>query len=78
MDETRRIQKKMSDTFGVGEPKDEETLVIYKGETHSNSSQGRVVEMDYERPAFFSQNLMEREHGKPGGNQETVRPSRLG
>ena len=78
MDETRRIQKKMADSFGVGLPKDEETLVIYKGETQSNSSGGRIVEMDYERPSFFSQNLMEKEHGRPGGSQETVRPSRLG
>ena len=78
MDETRRIQKKMSESFGVGLPKDEETLVVYKGETQSNSSEGRVVEMDYERPSFFSQNLMEREHSRPGGSQETVRPSRLG
>ena len=68
----------MADSFGVGLPKDEETLVVYKGETHGNSSEGRVVEMDYERPSFFSQNLMEREHGRPGGPQETVRPSRLG
>ena len=38
MDETRRIQRKMADSFGVGLPKDEETLVVYKGETHGNSS----------------------------------------
>ena len=68
----------MADSFGVGLPKDEETLVVYKGETHSTSSEGRVVEMDYERPSFFSQNLLEKEHGRPGGSQETVRPSRLG
>ena len=43
----------MADSFGVGLPKDEETLVIYKGETQSNSPEGRVVEMDYERPSFL-------------------------
>ena len=78
MDETRRIQKKMADTFGVGLPKDEETLVLYKGEDQSSAGPGRVVEMEYERPTFFSQNLLQREHGRPRGSQDTVRPSGLG
>jgi len=77
MAETRKIQEKMADTFGVGAPKDEETLVLYKGEDKS-SVKGRVVEMDYERPSFFSQNLMQKSFGKPGSDQETVKPSGLG
>ena len=68
----------MSDTFGVGQPKNEETFVVYKGEDPSPGLQGRVVEMDYERPSFFSQNLLQKEHSRPGGSQETVKPSGLG
>ena len=78
MEETKRIQQRMSDSFGVGVPKDEETLVLYKGEETNSSVKGRVVEMEYERPSFFSKNLLEKEHGQPGGSQETVRPSGLG
>ena len=69
----------MKDSFGVGVPKDEETLVLYKGEHKDGAAvKGRIVEMDYERPLFFSQNLLQKEYGKPGGSQETVRPSGLG
>ena len=68
MAETKRIQQKMADSFGAGVPKDEETLVLYKGEDNKASMKGRVVEMDYERPSFFSRNLLEKEHGKPGGS----------
>ena len=68
----------MADTFGVGVPKDEETFVVYKGEDQSSGLKGRVVEMDYERPSFFSQNLMQKEYSRPGGSQETVKPSGLG
>ena len=78
MRETKRIQQKMSDSFGIGTPKDEETLILYKGEEQNPAVKGRVVEMEYERPSFFSKNLLEKEHGKPGGSQETVRPSGLG
>jgi hypothetical protein len=34
-----RIQKKMAETFGTGTPKDEDVVVLYKGE----SKQVRVV-----------------------------------
>lgn len=78
MEETRRIQWKMKDSFGVGVPKDEETLVLYQGENKDGAVKGRIVEMDYERPSFFSKNLLQKEYGKPGGSQETVRPSGLG
>ena len=77
MSETRKIQEKMKDCFGVGVPKDQETLVLYKGDSNEGSVKGRVVEMDYERPSFFSQNLLQKEHGNPA-TQETVRPSGLG
>jgi len=51
---------------------------MYKGEDMNTSMKGHVVKMDYERPSFFSRNLLEKEHGRPGGSQETVRPSGLG
>ena len=69
---------KMKDSFGVGVPKDEETLVLYQGENKDGAVKGRTVEMDYERPSFFSKNLLQKEYGKPSGPQETVRPSGLG
>ena len=78
MEETRRIQKKMAETFGAGLPKDEEVVVVYKGEKYSAPSNTRVVEMEEERPAFFSQNLLQKEHGSHAGPQETVKPSGLG
>ena len=78
MDETRKIQKRMFETFGAGVPKDEEVLVVYNGEGGSAPSSHRLVEMDEERPAFFSQNLLQKEHGKASGPQETVKPSGLG
>jgi len=78
MEETKKIQKKMSDTFGAGLPKDEEVMVVYKGEGTSGNSNVRLVEMEHERPSFFSQNLLQKEHGKQSGPQETVKPSGLG
>ena len=78
MDETRKIQKRMFETFGAGVPKDEEVLVVYNGEGGSAPSSHRLVEMEEERPAFFSQNLLQKEHGKASGPQETVKPSGLG
>ena len=78
MEETRKIQKRMAETFGAGVPKDEEVLVVYKGEGTSAPKSTRIVEMEHERPLFFSQNLLQKEHGQVGGPQETVRPSKLG
>ena len=78
MAETRKIQKKMAETFGVGVPKDEEVLVVYKGEGTSAPKNTRIVEMEHERPSFFSQNLLQKGHGEGLGPQETVRPSKLG
>merc|ERR1712098_44824 len=50
MEETRKIQKKMAETFVVGIPKDEEVLVVYKGEGTAAPKNSRIVEMEHERP----------------------------
>ena len=78
MEETRKIQKKMAETFGAGVPKDEDVFVVYKGESRNAPANTRIVEMEAERPSFFSQNLMQKEYGKISTPQETVKPSGLG
>jgi len=78
MEETRKIQKKMAETFGAGVPKDEDVFVVYKGESKNAPANTRIVEMEAERPSFFSQNLMQKEYGKISSPQETVKPSGLG
>ena len=52
MEETRRIQRKMVDTFGAGLPKDRDVVVVYKGE-ETPSDNVKLVEMETERPSFF-------------------------
>ena len=80
MEETKLIQEKMKDLFGF-EPKDKEVAVAYKDEAKDKFDQKKVkvVEMEKERPAFFSANLMQK--AKANSKDEsstTVRPSGLG
>merc|ERR1719431_787812 len=78
MDETRKIQKRMSDSFGTGQPLDQEVLVLYEGEGQSNlAGNQKIIEMERPRPAFFAANLLQRSHGERE-QSETVRPSGLG
>ncbi len=81
MDETKEIQARMSDTFGIG-PRDQEVAVVYKGE-ESKDAKLRIVEMEKERPAFFSSALLQKSHRTPavksrGETTTTVRPTGLG
>ena len=82
IDFTGRIQQKMSETFGVGLPKDKEVVVLYKDEPREDvPDTAKIVEMEHERPAFFSQNLMQRTNAKLNDDgpppDNTVRPSGL-
>ncbi len=85
MEETEEIQKKIADTFRL-EAKDKEVAVFYKGEEDRVKDFGdkvKLIEMEKERPAFFSQNLLQKTHrtlAKKIKDQSstTVRPSGLG
>jgi len=63
MEETRLIQERMQDSFGTGTPKDQDVVVLYKGEKKEVPDKLRVIEMDHERPNFFSSNLMQKNTG---------------
>ena len=78
MAETERIQKNMANVFGVGSAKDQDVVVLYKGEEEQRvPDDKKVVEMEYERPAFFSKNLLQKPHGVQP-TSTTVRPTQLG
>merc|ERR1712168_649863 len=65
MDETREIQKRMSESFGTGLPKDQEVLVVYEGEQSSVVGENmKIVEMERVRPSFFAANLLQKSHGQ--------------
>ena len=50
MEETRKIQMKIRDTFGTGLPIEEDVLVLYQGERKSSVAENyRVVEMEQPR-----------------------------
>jgi len=81
MEETKAIQAKMREAFGLG-PKDKEVAVAYADETDKfgNIDGVKVVEMEKERPSFFSKQLMQKStKAKPTDDTTTtVRPSGLG
>lgn len=78
MDETRQIQKRMADSFGTGQPRDQEVLVLYEGEQHSSlTGNQKIIEMERQRPSFFASNLLQKSNGERE-QSETVRPSGLG
>ena len=80
MDETAAIKARVSSTFGFGKPVDKEVIVRYQNDAKEAVNKSKlVVEMEKERPPFFSKNLVQK--ARTGSNQEsntTVRPSGLG
>jgi len=77
MKETKLIQQRMAESFGTGTPKDKDVVVLYKGEKKEVPDKFRVIEMDTERPSFFSSNLMQKTRDIDG-TSTTVKPSGLG
>jgi hypothetical protein len=50
----------MSEAFGFAKPIDREVSLVYKGEKSAAGDPSKlVVEMEKERPAFFSRNLVQ-------------------
>jgi hypothetical protein len=50
----------MREAFGFAKPIDREVSLVYKGEKSSAGDPSKlVVEMEKERPAFFSRNLVQ-------------------
>merc|ERR1712058_128452 len=47
MEETRKIQKKMAETFGAGVPKDEDVFVVYKGESRDGSRETLILQSEF-------------------------------
>ena len=79
MAETLAIQKKMKDAFGF-DPKDKEVVVLYKDERDENAVKDgkRVIEMEKERPSFFSANLMQKAIvSNEKSSRTTVKPANL-
>jgi large subunit ribosomal protein L32 len=83
MDETKAIQEKIRDVFGLA-AKDKEVAVTYKDEADTFGQEAesnvKVVRMDKERPAFFSQQLLQKSTNTKAKDETTttVRPSGLG
>merc|ERR1712029_1141457 len=80
MEETKEIGNKISDTFGRFVPHDKEVKIFYKGEKESFKGvedNKMPVEIEKERPAFFSKNLLMKAKTPESGSNTTVRPSGL-
>lgn len=58
---SKPIQEAMVKEF-AGQPVDQEISVRYKGETGPTDESVRFVEMDDERPEWFSHNLLSKSH----------------
>jgi len=73
-------QKKIAAAFEVGQPKDTAVSVQYINEkAYDNLKDRIVVEMEKERPSFFSRNLITRTRTPDSASTSTtVRPSGLG
>ncbi|KAI1290434.1 39S ribosomal protein L32, mitochondrial [Halotydeus destructor] len=62
MEETKLIQKQINDAHGY-EPIEKEVRVRYKGDQGDYSADARLVEIDSDRPSWFSKNLLSRTTG---------------
>jgi hypothetical protein len=72
------FQSKMKNAFGFAKPIDREVSVVYKNEK-SEASNAVLVEMEKERPPFFSKNLVQKARTSSSQmSNTTVRPSGLG
>jgi hypothetical protein len=75
------FQKRIAAAFEVGKPKDKEVTLRYKSDkADDNVGTGRlIVEMEKERPSFFSHNLITKTRTPESASAATtVRPSGLG
>ena len=82
MEETKAIKERVSQAFENGlKPRNQEVSVRYQNETNEDDikSGKRIVEMEKERPAFFSANLMQKARtSSESAKSTTVRPTGLG
>lgn len=80
LEETSQIRSKVADTFGRFTPRDKEAVVIYEGEsTKERDANTLAVQMEKERPTFFSRNLTQKTNvSSTLTSSTTVRPSGLG
>ena len=78
MEETTAIKNKISETFGQFAPKDKEVSVFYANEKPQENDNKMPIEMEKDRPQFFSRNLMQKAKPAPTSTSTTtVRPSGL-
>ncbi|XP_040577140.1 large ribosomal subunit protein bL32m [Lepeophtheirus salmonis] len=77
MNETEIIQSKVKNIFGKG-AKDADVLVQYLGEKTDSfgNNKSKIIEMETERPKFFSRHLLEKSASKKESTM--VRPTGLG
>jgi len=83
MEETKAIKERVSQAFENGlKPRNQEVSVRYQNEETNEDdikSGKRIVEMEKERPAFFSANLMQKARtSSESAKSTTVRPTGLG
>ncbi|XP_008475585.1 39S ribosomal protein L32, mitochondrial [Diaphorina citri] len=79
-EETTRLQDKIVEALGLN-PVDKEVVVLYKGEKEHASEEfsetHRVIEVEGERPPWFSKNLLQKTTQKPSDSTD-VKPTELG
>lgn len=79
-EETTRLQDKIVEALGLS-PVDKEVVVLYKGEGQDESDDFhktyKVVEVEGERPPWFSKNLLQKTTQKPSDSTD-VKPTELG
>ena len=78
MSETKDIQKKIRESF-MGIPITQESQVIYSDDkvNKDTSKKKKIVEIEKERPSFFSANLLQKTITPSSDGITTVKPSGL-
>ncbi|KAL1452830.1 hypothetical protein WDU94_007020 [Cyamophila willieti] len=79
-EETTKLQDKIVAALGLN-PVDKEVVVLYKGEKENASDEfyktHKVIEVEAERPPWFSKNLLQKTTQKPSDSTD-VKPTELG
>uniref|UniRef100_A0A8D9BIS7 Large ribosomal subunit protein bL32m n=1 Tax=Cacopsylla melanoneura TaxID=428564 RepID=A0A8D9BIS7_9HEMI len=79
-EETTKLQDKIVESLGLS-PVEKEVVVLYKGEKENASDEfyknHKVIEVEAERPAWFSKNLLQKTTQKPSDSTD-VKPTELG
>ncbi|XP_039290612.1 39S ribosomal protein L32, mitochondrial [Nilaparvata lugens] len=79
MDETKKVQDAVQAELGL-EPVEKEVVVLYRGEREQQPNEfwegKRIVELDRERPSWFSKNLLQKSTQAPATSTD-IKPTEL-